>query len=109
VSTLQQLLAMAQREAGEEGQPFIQSILDAEAKAAEARSKGAVDEWGSPSGAHSGDGSPGGVQTLQMRLKSAAQGTYDPGCGDLPNFILPKFEKSIKDVRQHPQSRLKFA
>jgi hypothetical protein len=46
-------------------QDFIKTILEAEEKGAEARRKG---------GREGSDASPPAVQTLQMRLKTQAQG-----------------------------------
>ncbi len=66
VSTLQQLLGMARREGGDNGQDFITAILAAEAKAKEAKEMEAKMAEAKMVAAS--------VQTLQMKLKSEGEG-----------------------------------
>ena len=67
VSTLQQLLAMARQEGGvDQGQHFIHTILQLEAEGAEEERR---------RGGQAAERTRPAVQTLQMKFKSAEQGT----------------------------------
>ena len=70
VSTLQQLLAMARQKGGvDQGQHFIHTILQLEAEGAEEERR---------RGGQAAERTRPAVQTLQMKFKSAEQGTVPP-------------------------------
>ena len=76
VSTLQQLLGMARREGGDNGQDFITAILAAEAKAKEAKEMEAKMAEAKMAEAKLAEAKmvAASVQTLQMKLKSEGEG-----------------------------------